>query len=134
MDFQITCDSGNPSGALTFLKNETIATDVFLSIFVKKGSFFQRPDFGSNLFKINKVSAQTINLATQYIQQALQWLINVGKATAVNVLVEKDLTALGQMDILVTVTQANGIPIVYQIFKNVGDSVGAETFATQLQG
>ncbi len=132
MDFQITCSSEYPSGALTFTKNTDLRTDVFMSIFTKKGSFFQRPDFGSNLFKINKLSDSTINLARQYIADALQWLIIVGKATAVEVVVEKDLQNLGQMDIKVNVTQANGVIITYQMFKLVGDSAAAETYATSI--
>lgn len=132
MDFKILCDSQNPSGALTFEKNTDISTDIFLSIFTKKGSLFQRPDFGSDLWKIIKLSVTSLNLAKQYIESALTWLIRVGKAKSVNVLVEKDSLNLGQMNIKVTVTQANGVEISYQMWKNVGDSLAAEAYATSI--
>lgn len=113
MDFQIQAGQGLNSGALVFEKNENILTSIFLSLAINKGDFFQNQDFGCDIYKIKKITPSNIKLAQQYVQDALQWLIQVGRATTINVTVEQDTQNINQLDIKVDATQPNGLIITY---------------------
>ena len=119
MDFQVYLDQSNPSGNMTFIKNLDIRTDIYMSLNTKYGNFFQNPRFGSKLSTIRKVTNESINLAKQYVEQALAWLLNVGRATSIAVIVEQDLSDFNRLDIKVTATQPDGLIITYQQFKRV---------------
>jgi phage gp46-like protein len=103
---------------MTSEKNTNISTNVYLSLFVKKGSQFQRPDFGCEW--VNKISPQSLNLQRQNIINALKWMIKAQRAKKIDVWVEQDLRTYNQMNISITVTQQNGIPITYTLFMPVG--------------
>jgi phage gp46-like protein len=119
MDFQVYLDQENPSGNMTFYKNEDIRTDIYMSLNTIYGNFFQNPRFGSKLSTIRKITVENINLARQYVEQAVAWLLNVGRATSINVIVEQDLSDFNRLDIKVTATQPDGLIITYQQFKRV---------------
>lgn len=113
MDFQIQLEQGTNTGSLVFAKNSDIRTSMFLSLNINKGDFFQNRNFGCNLYKIKKITPQNIALAQQYIQESLQWLIQTGRATTIDVVVEQDSMSPGQLDIKVSATQPNGLIIKY---------------------
>jgi phage gp46-like protein len=125
MDFQIQLNQGTNTGALVFAKNQDIRTNIFLSLSINKGSFFQNKDFGCELFKIKKITGPNILLAQQYVQDALQWLIQTGRATSITVIVEQDLIDRNRLDIKISAIQPNGLIIKYTTkFYPVGGPAG----------
>jgi len=118
MDFQITPDNQG-IGQLSFTKNTDLRTDIWLSIMTKKGSFFVNPDFGCEVYKIRKVTDSNLLLMKQYFEACLQWLITTGRATYVNADVVRDSTIYNRYDVTITVTQANGIVLYYELFSDV---------------
>lgn len=118
MDFQIIPDS-HGMGAMVLTKNTDIGTDIYLSLAIPYGSWFQNPTFGSSLFQIKKVTASNILLARQYVQKALQWLIQTGKALTIDVVVEADSLDRNRIDIKVTAKQTNGVELFYQQYLDV---------------
>jgi phage gp46-like protein len=120
MDFKIIFDSDHPEGMMTFEKNSDIKTSIFLSLNIKKGDFFQNLDFGSELYKINKITDQNVNLAKQYIQHALTWLISSGRATSLNVIVEKDSIDKNRINVKIEMTEPSGNLVQYSMFRTVG--------------
>jgi len=122
MDFRI--DMTNGLGEMTFEKSEDIMNNVYLSLMVRKGSFFQNPDFGSrlHLLKRAKNTEQTAALAREYCKEALRWLLNTGRATKIDVYSERDLGGAGVRDrlkLLVEVTQADGRKLSFATFLEV---------------
>jgi len=113
MDFQID------NTGLTFNKNVDIRTDVYTSLNVAQGTFFQNPGFGSKLTQVKKVTANNLLLAQQYVQNALQWLLQTGRATQISSIVEKDDNDFNRLNIKVTIVQANGVLLYYQQFFDV---------------
>jgi len=120
MDFQILLDNQYPAGGLTFTKNLDIRSDIYSSINIRKGSWFARPDFGCDLYKIRKVTSANILLAKQYIEEALAWLVTTGRAKTIDVLVEADDMDISRINIKVTATQQDGLIITYQQYRPVG--------------
>jgi len=117
MDFKV--DTTNGFGVMTFVKNTDIRTDIYNSLATRQGDFFQNTEFGSQIYKIKKVTDSNLVLAKQYVELALQWLIQTGKASQISVIVEKDTAHYDQIDIKITVVQTNGIVLFYQQFNDV---------------
>lgn len=118
MDFAINTQDG--AATMTWAKNTDIRTDMFTSLTINKGSFVLNPSFGSDLYKIKKITESSLNLAKQYCQEALKWLIQVGRAKTIDVIVERDTSDYTRMNIKVTATQPNGLIVSWGIYRTVG--------------
>lgn len=118
MDFRIISDDGL-MGQMSFEKDDDLRSAVYTSINTNRGAFFQRPDFGSRLYLIKNTTQQSINLAQQYVEESLQWLLDIRRADYLNVLVEKNLTDPNRMDILVEIRAVDGTEIEFETFRRV---------------
>jgi phage gp46-like protein len=121
MDFALQIDSRGLA-AMTFGKSETMINNIYLSLMVKKGSFFYDPTFGSRLHELGreKNTPATARKAEDYCREALQWLLDTGKATLINVYTEKDLAQdPHRLKALVEVTPANGPVVPFSTFIDV---------------
>ena len=123
MDFAITIDNQTGLGAMTFVKAENIMNNIYLSLKVKRGSFFYDPTFGSRLYLLDREKNTEIKrqLAVDYAKEALQWMISSGKAQAVDVFAERDRQRnLDRMKLLVEVTPVNADqPVAFALFVDV---------------
>jgi phage gp46-like protein len=104
---------------MLFVKNTDIRTSIYNSINIKKGSFFQNPDFGSELSTIKKLTASNLLLAKQYIDEALAWLLATGRAASIDTIVERDDKDISRLNIKITATQPDGLIVTYTQFKRV---------------
>jgi phage gp46-like protein len=117
MDFQINVSGDGRSGTMQFQKNSDIKTGMWLSLSTQKGTFFQDPTFG--LQRMTKVSDSDIPLYTQYIEEALDWLLQSGRAKSIDVLVERDLNDVNRINVKVQATQPDGLIVTYETFQRV---------------
>lgn len=118
MDFKIVSEDGL-MGKMSFDKDDDLRTAIYVSLNTDLGSFFQRPSLGSKLFRINNTTQQSLNLARQYTEQALQWILDIGRANYLNVLVEKDFSNPNRMNIRVGMRAVDGTEIEYETFRRV---------------
>ncbi|NLT24774.1 MAG: hypothetical protein GXX82_17150 [Syntrophorhabdus sp.] len=121
MDFKILTDD-DAIGQMTFDPAEDIMNNVYLSLVVKRGSWFQNPEFGSRLHLLQRAknTEKTAALAEEYCKEALRWLIDTGRATNVVVYTERDRTQdLHRLKLLVEVTQADGRQVSFGTFVEV---------------
>lgn len=123
MDFAITIDNKTGVGAMTYEKATSIMNNIYISLAMQRGAFFANPSFGSRLYELSreKNTEKTMRLAIDYCKEALQWMIDRGKASAVNVWAERNKSQdLHRLNVLVEVTPSNGgEPVAYLIFINV---------------
>ncbi len=123
MDFSITIDNSTGMAQMTFGKAETMMNNVWLSLMVQRGSFFANPDFGSRLYLLRraKLTLATIRMAEDYCKEALQWLLDSGKASAVAVTAQRDTTeSIYRLKLLVEVTPTSGEePVSFTTFVSV---------------
>ena len=120
MDFKLTTTDGL-TASMSFDKAEDITNNIFLSLNVRRGSFFMNPDFGSRLYLLMQgvLNDRTLTLAKEYTREALQWLLDTGRATAVEVTAERHETDLHRINLHVQVTQADGRDISFETFFEV---------------
>ena len=119
MDFSITMQDGLPQ--MSFDQSNDLFNNIYLSVTVVKGSFFHNPDFGLRSRGRLKNTAATAALIRQDYLDALQWLIDIGRAKSVEVTAERDLLQdLSRLKLLVSVTPTDGgPPVTFTIFKEV---------------
>jgi len=118
MDFVMTLQNGRP--AMSFDKADTIFNNVYLSLTLRRGSWFQNPDFGSRLHLLKKNTPRAAALAESYAREALRWLLDAGKATVITVTAQRDtLQDLHRLKLWVEVTQADGRLIAFDHYVEV---------------
>lgn len=118
MDFAIAMQDGR--GEMTFEMAENIFNNIYLSLKVRKGSFFQNPEFGSRLHLLKKNTPRAAALAEEYAKEALQWLIDTGRSKKIEVFAERDrLQDLNRLKLLVEVTQADDKIVPFEDFVEV---------------
>jgi phage gp46-like protein len=118
MDFAIVTDGMTSS--LTFGKADTIINNVFLSLSVVQGSWFANPQFGMRKRERMKNTEQNARLVAEDAKAALKWLVDTGRATAVEVSAQRDRTQdVSRLKLLVEVTQADGRSVTFEKFVEV---------------
>ena len=120
MDFAI--DISGSEGRMTFSPAQDIRNNVYLSVVTQRGAFFQNPLFGSRLHLLHRAknTDATARLAREYALEALQWLLDTGRASDVEVTVERDKTRdLCRLALQIGVAQANRKQISFKIFVEV---------------
>lgn len=118
MDFAIVMNNGQAE--MTFDKAQDIFNNIYLSLVIKKGSWWVDPEFGMRDRGRMKNTEQNARLVRQDCLEALQWLLDIGRASAIEVTVERDRTEdLHRLKILVEATKANGTKVTFETFKEV---------------
>jgi len=99
-----------------------LANNIYLSLTVRKGSFFQNPDFGSRLHLLQRAknTPRTEALAVEYCQEALAWLIDTGRVRKFEYFTERDkLQDPHRLKIIVEATKADGDVVSFTRFVEV---------------
>ena len=129
-DFLIEIEKGTGNGALVFNNPDTPQTtwmnNVYLSLMIEKGSDWLNPSFGSNLHLLtrSKNTQQTEYLAKSYCEEALQWLLDYGRAREINIATERirpaqRLDDLFILKLSITVIQNDGYEFDFEVYKEV---------------
>jgi phage gp46-like protein len=118
MDFAIVIASNQPEQ--TFIKAGDIFNNIFLSLAIKQGSWWLNPNFGLRDRGRLKNTESTARLIREDCKRALQWLVDSGRAIAIEVTTERDRSSdLHRLKILVEATQADGRKVSFETFKEV---------------
>ncbi|NLO90662.1 MAG: hypothetical protein GX410_01545 [Elusimicrobia bacterium] len=115
-DFELTIEQTTGRAAMSFAASDSLFNNVYLSLVVKKGSWWLLPNFGSRIHTLRKNTAGT--LAADYIQEALAWLKTSGRARDIVVKTERVSTAHGmtRLNALITVQRPNSEPVKFSLF------------------
>lgn len=119
MDFQIV-QGNNGVADIDWVKSDGITNAVYLSIMIQKGTLFNKPNFGLDLSDIKKLTDDKIPLIQGRCEQALKWMVDIGKARSFEVSVLKNTKAIGRVDISARVIKADGTPVDVDTFRTVG--------------
>ncbi|MCX5785660.1 MAG: phage GP46 family protein [Elusimicrobia bacterium] len=117
MDLKIDIQDGR--GTLTLETTDTLLNNIFMSLSIPRGSWWFNPEFGSRLHELNREKdvARVAMLAVTYAKEALQWLVDANKASAVDAATSH---VKGGLVLTVTVTTAAGEPVTFEKFIPVG--------------
>jgi len=120
MDFQIETIAGmgemtfSPAGDMNLLNN------IFLSLMVGQGTFFARPEFGCRRIERAKNTINNADLTRDYCLEALQWLIDNGRAQSIEVTVERDPGGdPHRLKIQVVATKSDLTQVTFETYREV---------------
>lgn len=118
MDFKIDIEQGTGLGQMTFEKATDITNNIYLSLMIRKGSFFGNPDLGSRLHLLQRAKNTEKNaaLAEQYCKEALQWLLDTSRAEKIDIYSQREKDRL---KLLVEATQSDGKNVSFETFVEV---------------
>ena len=116
MQLDITAEGNLTMSVAT--EETTIKNQALMSVFSGWNTLFQRPDFGCRYREVDRISENNLKLISVYILDALNWLINTGKATKNEASAVQVDTHRIRIDVLVT--QTDGQIIQFAVFKTVG--------------
>ena len=123
MDFAITINNQTGIGQMTYTEAATLMNNIYLSLKTQKGSFFADPSFGSRLYLLRreKNTDMTMRLAIDYCREALQWMIDTGKAKSVDVYAQRDrMQDINRLKLLIEATPVSGAdPVPFETFIEV---------------
>jgi len=119
MDFKLTYDNQTGEIDQTFDPSSDILNNIIISLAIKKGSWWHDPLFGVTHRPRLKNTPVSARLVKQDYEQALQWIIDAGRATGIIVETWRHEHDRHRLNVLVTATQANGHIVTYQTFKEV---------------
>lgn len=123
MDFAIAIENGTGRGQMTFNKTTSFMNNIYLSLMIRRGSFFADPTFGSRLYLLERAknTDKTAQRVDGYCREALQWMIDGEKAKSVEVYVQRDNAGItGRIYYLVQVTPMNSDqPVPFSSFIEV---------------
>lgn len=119
MDFRLDYDSQSGTIEQTFDPADSILNNIIISLAIEKGSWWHDRSFGlTRRLRLKNTPAAAL-LIKQDIQQALQWIINAGRASRIQVETRRDELNMYRLNILVAATQADGRVITFSTFKEV---------------
>jgi phage gp46-like protein len=119
-DFAITGIDARGIGEMTFDPSTDISNNVYLSLTIPKGSWFFNPLFGLRRRGRMKNTERTASLIAEDARSALQWLLDSGRASKIEVSTERDpLADPYRLKLLVEVMQKDGNSVSFAIFKEV---------------
>jgi len=115
MDFKIETKSGIPQ--MTFEKDYSIRNNIFLSLTLARGAFFQDPTFGHRLNEVKKNTVNAPALVKEYAREALQWVIDTGRAKSITI--ETERGEKDRINISVSAVEADGNEVKFETFYEV---------------
>jgi len=105
---------------MSFAGGDDLLTNVITSLEIEKGSWFAAPEFGMLKRSRMKNTDRTARLIEGDIRAALQWLLDSNRATAIDVVMERDTTInLNRLIARISVTGSKGNRITYEKFMEV---------------
>jgi len=109
----VTRDYRLAAGRLESDPANGLANAVYLRLMTPRGSYWAEPLMGSRLHDLarEKDVARVAILARQYAAQALQPIIDDGRASTINIDTEQPRN--GRLNLLITVTDAGGDRVTF---------------------
>ncbi len=121
-DFVLNIEDGTGAADMGLGSGDSFINNIYLSLMVARGSFFQDAEFGSRLYLLKRAKSVQANarLAKDYCEEALAWMIEAGRAKAFEI--ETSIERLGSTDrlnIWILATRANGQEVEFTTFTEI---------------
>lgn len=119
MDFKVETTDGRAS--MTFEKTEgnNLFNNLFLSLTIKRGSWWFDRKFGNRLHLIKKNTPDAPVMSKEYIREATDWIIKAGKAVSIETDAERDKVIGGRLNLVAIATASDGQVVTFKTFKEL---------------
>lgn len=117
MDYTIMPTADGPQ--VSFEKSSGLFNNVFLSLAIGEGDWWFDPSFGLKKRKRLKNTPATARLLEKDHRDALQWMLDTGRATTVTVVASPVDNDRFRLQLHIEVTAADGEVVTYDKFVEV---------------
>jgi phage gp46-like protein len=112
--------NGDGNGAdMSYEKATGIMNNIYLSLTVRQGTWFLDPLFGLRDRGRMKLTDRSERLLRADCLEALQWLLDSGRAKSIEVTTERDRSNLNRLRVLVEAVQVDGTRVTFDKFIEV---------------
>lgn len=119
MDFQLSYNSQTGALDQTYDQAADILNNIIITLGIKKGTWWQDTQFGVADRPRLKNTPANARLIQQDIEQALQWIIDAGRALSITVETWRAENDRHRLNVLITAIQADGRVVTFDTFKEV---------------
>lgn len=119
-DFTLYIESG--IAQMSFEISGSIMNNIYLSLMVRKESFFPNRDFGSRLHTLLRKgnTERTAATAVEYCKEALQWIIDIGRVIKFDISTQiEKLQDLHRLKLSIKAYETNGRVVTFETFMEV---------------
>jgi len=119
MDYKIDIIDGVPQ--MTFEKsgNNNLVNNIYLSLAIKRGSWWFDPEFGSRLYLVRKNNPKAPAMVKEYIREATQWIIDAGRAKTINITAWRDEADRHRINYHIEAIEADGNVTTFTWYKEL---------------
>lgn len=112
MDFKLNIDNATGTASMTFDRAENIMNNIYTSLMIRRGSYFADPAFGSRLHLLMRAknTDATARMAMDYAREALQWMLDTGRARKIDVYAQRE--RMHWLKLLIEVTPQGASDVV----------------------
>lgn len=121
-DFLLTIEAGTGDADMTLTSGDSFINNIYLSLMVDRGTFFQDTAFGSRLYMLKRGKSVDVNtrLAKDYCDEALAWMIESGRAKSFRIETWIDkLASSDRLNIWILAVRADGREIEFTTFTEI---------------
>ena len=122
-DFVLNIDSAMGTADMEMVvSGDSFINNIYLSLMVDRGTFFQDTGFGSRLYLLKRAKSVAANakLAKDYCEEALAWMIESGRAKAFEIETEiEKLVSSDRLKIWILATRSNGQTVEFTTFTEI---------------
>lgn len=120
MDFTIEIDNAAATADMTFVPATTILNNIYISLTIVRGSWWFNTEFGLRNTRRLKNTERNARLVKDWIKEALQWLIDSGRATSIEITIQRDrLQNPTRLLALIEAHEADGNIVTFEKFVEV---------------
>lgn len=117
MDYTITLNGD--AADMSHAKSADIGNNLYLSLAIRKGTWWLDPEFGLRDRGRMKITEKNIRLVRGDCLEALQWILDSGRARSVEVTVSRDTQNLNRLQASIEAVQADGRKVTFDKFIEV---------------
>lgn len=107
-------------GEMSWDEPVDITTNLWLSLNIRKGKIPNTPDFGLDLSDIDRVTDDNVDLIQERLEQATQWLVDIGRAKQIEISTEIDINNINRVNYSIEAIQADDKTVTLNNFVYVG--------------
>lgn len=98
---------------------DPLVTNMYLSLAVKRGSWWFNKEFGIRKDLITKISTNSKDIVRDVILEAFQWMIDAGKVRYFSIITELDISDSTRINLDIKAEKTNGDIVKFATFMSV---------------
>jgi hypothetical protein len=106
-------------GDAAAFENDPLYINIWYSLNVVRGAMFTNPDFGLKKRTVRTTDDDSMAELKQDYNNALQWIIDLGRAVAIDIVVQRNASLRTRADAVISITRPDKTIQTYNVWQDV---------------